>query len=311
MPAPSDAAPDRAGPDRAGPDLAGPDLAGPDAALVVAPGVEQLALRTPTLPPATHTNSFLVGTREAVLVEPASSFPEEIERVVAWVHARQAAGLTVRAILLTHHHVDHAGGARDLSRRLELPIWAHAATAQRLEGHVAIDRLLDHGEQIALDGPTKVTIEAVHTPGHAPGHLCFLMREANVMIAGDMVAGVGTILVEPTDGDMQLYLQSLAQMDELDTRVLLPAHGDPITDPRTRLRFYIQHRLNREAKISAALAELSRVQPAQIHDLVAVAYADTPPIAWPLARLSAEAHLIKLVREGKAEQSHAGYRSLL
>ncbi len=281
-----------------------------EAAAVVATGVEQLALRTPTLPPATHTNSFIVGTREAVLIEPASSYPEEVARVGAWVASRQAAGLTIRAIMLTHHHVDHAGGARELRERLGLPIWAHAATAQRLKGQVEIARMLEHGERIELDGPTPVTIEAVHTPGHAPGHLCFLMREANVMIAGDMVAGVGTILVEPTDGDMQLYLQSLAQMDELDTRVLLPAHGDPITDPRTRLRFYIQHRLLREAKISSALAALSRDQPVQVSDLVPIAYADTPPMAWPLARLSAEAHLIKLVREGKVEHAATGYRSL-
>jgi len=277
---------------------------------VVAPGVEQLALRTPTLPPATHTNSFLVGTREAVLIEPASPYHEEIERVVAWVEARKQSGVTVRAILLTHHHADHAGGAAELRRRLSLPIWAHAATAERLTGQVEVDRLLEHGERLELDGPTPVTLEAVHTPGHAPGHLCFLAREANVMIAGDMIAGIGTILVEATDGDMQLYLQSLAEMDALDTSVLLPAHGDPITDPRGRLSFYIQHRLKREAKIVAALAELSRHKPTTIHDLVPHAYADTPEAAWPLARLAAEAHLIKLVREGRAELTALGYRAL-
>lgn len=277
---------------------------------VVAPGVEQLALRTPTLPPATHTNSFIVGTREAVLVEPASPYREEVDRVLAWVEARKQSGLSVRAILLTHHHADHAGGAAELRQRLGLPIWAHAATAQRLAGQVEIDRLIEHGERLELDGPTPVTLEAVHTPGHAPGHLCFLAREANVMIAGDMIAGIGTILVEATDGDMQLYLQSLAAMDALDTSVLLPAHGDPITDPRGRLRFYIQHRLNREAKIVTALAELSRHKPTTTHELVPRAYADTPEAAWPLARLAAEAHLIKLVREGRAELTALGYRSL-
>lgn len=274
----------------------------------VADGVEQLSLRTPTLPPATHTNAFIVGSGEAVLVEPASPYAEEIDRVAAWVAERERQGLKLRAILLTHHHADHVGGASALRERLGLPLWAHAATAQRLEGKAVFDRLLEHGERIELEGKTSITLEAVHTPGHAPGHLCFLLREPNVLIAGDMVAGIGTILIEATDGDMQLYLRSLEAMDALETRVLLPAHGDPITEPRERLRFYIQHRLKREGKVRAALADASDF--VSIEQLVPVAYADTPPVAWPLARLAAEAHLIKLVREGKAEEQAGRYRAV-
>jgi len=264
----------------------------------VAPGVTMLSLRTPTLPPATHTNAYLVGTRELVLIEPASPFPEEIAQAIAWVEGRLAQGDTLRAVLLTHHHADHIGGAEAIRTRFDVPIWAHDRTAERLSKKFAIDRLLDDGERIELDGPTPMTLESMHTPGHAPGHLCFYEPASRSLVAGDMVAGVGTILVEAIDGDMQLYLASLAAMAELGSARLLPAHGLPIEDPAARLAFYVQHRLAREAKVVAALATFS--SSASLDELVPIAYADTHQQAWPFARLALEAHLIKLSREGRA-----------
>lgn len=276
--------------------------------LQVAEGISMLSVRTPTLPPATHTNAYLVGTRECVLVEPASPYPEEVERLSAWVEEHLRTGLSLRAVLLTHHHPDHVGGAVAVAERLGAPIWAHGATRERLGNSVPIARLLEGGESIELAGPQPVTLEAVHTPGHAPGHLCFLARETRSMIAGDMVASVGTILVEPRDGDMQLYLDSLALMQGRDPSQLLPAHGLPILDAQARLSFYIQHRLAREGKVRDALVQLGNV--ASVDELVPIAYADTPKLAWPLARLSAEAHLIKLEREGRVVRRGEGWLSV-
>jgi endoribonuclease LACTB2 len=271
----------------------------------VVPGLSMLSVRTPTLPPATHTNAFLVGTRELALVEPASPYADEIERLAGWVDAQLVQGKRLRWILLTHHHPDHAGGAAALRLRLGVPLLAHAATAERLAGQVEIDRVLAHGERLELDGPLPIELEALHTPGHAPGHLCFLEPRSRSLIAGDMIAGVGTIVVDPLDGDMQQYLDSLQRLDALDTARLLPAHGLPIEEPRARLRFYVQHRLLREAKVADALASFDRE--ASVDELLPLAYADTPAAVWPLARLSAEAHLIKLEREGRAVRRPHGW----
>jgi glyoxylase-like metal-dependent hydrolase (beta-lactamase superfamily II) len=265
--------------------------------MAVAPGIAMLSVRTPTLPPATHTNAYLVGTRELALVEPASPYPEEIEALAGWVGAQVAKGKQLRCILLTHHHPDHVGGAAKLRERLGVPLCAHAETARLLGSRITIDRVLEDGERIELDGPQPLALESVHTPGHAPGHLCFWESNSRSLIAGDMVASVGTIVIQPEDGDMQLYLASLERLDTMAAAQLLPAHGLPIHEARERLRYYVQHRLKREGKVLDALAGL--VHESSLDEIVPIAYADTPPFAWPLARLSAEAHLIKLEREGR------------
>jgi glyoxylase-like metal-dependent hydrolase (beta-lactamase superfamily II) len=125
------------------------------------------------------------------------------------------------------------------------------------------------------------------------------------MIAGDMVAGKGTILVEPQDGDMEAYLASLQQMAGYEPSVLIPAHGGPIDDAVSRLEHYHAHRLRREAKVLGALSNLGRAATAS--ELVPQAYDDAPKSVWPLAALSVEAHLIKLVRDGVVRRDGGGW----
>jgi len=266
----------------------------------VAHGIERLPLRTPTLPPATHTNAYLVGTDEVVLVEPASPYPDEVDRAVAWVESARSEGRRPRAILVTHHHPDHVGGATSLAERLGLPLWGHPETAALLEGQVTFDALLRDGDEVVLAGRAPggpLTIRCLHTPGHAPGHLCFYLPATGAMIAGDMVAGVGTILIAPGDGNMGRYLASLRRMKAVGPDVLLPAHGEPIRDPARCLDHYVAHRLAREVRVVEALAE--RDGPATPAELVPTAYADAPRSVWGLAAVSTEAHLIDLERQGR------------
>lgn len=256
----------------------------------VAFGFWSMAVRTPTLPPATHTNLFVVGTSDAVLIEPASPHDDELDRVAEEVAALEAEGIAIREIWLTHHHADHASGAAKLRRLFDVPIAAHRETAQRLRG--LVDRTLDDGDEQQLGD--SLALRAIHTPGHAPGHLCFLEPRSGQLIAGDMVAGVGTILIQPSDGDMRQYLASLERLQRLEVSSLLPAHGDALNP--SILRYYVQHRLEREAKIAAALRALRK--PSPVSAIVAIAYVDAPRRAWPIAALSTEAHLIKLEADG-------------
>lgn len=268
----------------------------------IRPHLTLFPLRTPTLPPATHTNCYIVGRDELLIVEPAAEDPAERARLDRWLDARIAAGATVRGIALTHHHHDHVGGVAHLARRLGVPVMAHRLTAERIDHPV--DVLLDEGDAIALEGGP--TLDVLHTPGHAVGHLCFVTRDTRDAIVGDMVAGVGSILVEPGEGDMAAYLQSLGRLRDLEPASLLPSHGPAIGGARAKLDEYIAHRLDRERQVLMALA----AGPADLATLVDRVYVDVPPLMkvgpdGGLAGLSLRAHLDKLHAEGRARRRDA------
>ena len=260
----------------------------PAGVVQIAPGIRVLALRTPTLPPAAHTNVYLVGPESGpqVVVDPGSPYPDQQARLDDVISADTAAGRPLAAVVLTHHHGDHAGGAAACAARWQVPIAAHANTARRLAGRVTVGREL-------VDGESAFGMTCVYTPGHADGHLCFEVGAA--MIAGDMVAGLGWILIDPDEGNMAEYLASLARMLAWAPAMLLPAHGPAITDAAGKLREYIAHRTMREDKVVAALGAA-----ATLSELTPVVYADTPRPLWPLAERALRAHLDKLVQEGRA-----------
>ena len=249
---------------------------------------------TPTLMPATHTNSYALGGRDVILIEPSTPYADEQKAWIDWARGLESQGRELVAIVPTHHHPDHVGGIEVLSRELGVPLWAHAETAARVPG-VTFSRMLDEGDEIVLDGPRPESWRVMFTPGHAPGHVTLFEPHTKTLVVGDMVASVGTILIPPDDGDMQRYLVELERLSALDASLALPAHGDPIDAPSDLFRRYVVHRLMRENKVLAAVKEA----PGDLSSLVPIAYQDTPAHLWPIARLSLEAHLIKLVREGR------------
>ena len=261
-------------------------------------GIVVVPLRTPTLPPATHTNCLLLGDEELWVVDPGSPYPEEqaiLEKTLALLdeEGRRAVG-----ILLTHHHLDHVGGAAELARKLSLPIAATTQTAELLDFRV--DRVLRDGDALPV-GPRGW--KCLHLPGHTRGHVCLLEEGSGAVVAGDLVAGVGTVIVDPPEGDMLDYLASLRRLLELGPGVIYPAHGPVVPAGADKLRGYLAHRLEREERVVRALRELGPATPAQ---LVPPSYPDVQTELHPLAERSLLAHLGKLVKEGRARVDERG-----
>lgn len=270
---------------------------GPVTRIEMRPGVFLFPLLTRTLPPATHTNAFLVGGSSLVLVDPGSDEPGEIARLLDFIDRLAGEGRSVREIWLTHHHPDHVGGVAAVSTRLGVPVLAHPLTAERLGGlGVPVEPTLVDGYAVDLPGRPGWRLTACHTPGHAVGHCAFFESVSGTLLAGDMVSGVGTIMIDPPEGDMAAYLESLERLAGLGASVLFPSHGPPTGGVAEKLAGYRAHRLEREAKVAAGLADGAA---RSIDDLLPSVYDDVAPAMHGLARRSLLAHLVKLEREGQ------------
>lgn len=264
-------------------------------------GIRVYPLETPTLPPAAHTNCYVLGNGELLIVDPGAATVRQCARLFALVAGLEAEGMKPKAVFLTHHHADHVGGARAVKERLGLELWCHEKTADRLD--VRVERRFSDGEVLELAGQPPMRFQVLHTPGHARGHLCLVDEVSRAAIVGDMVAGVGTIVIDPPEGDMADYLAQLRRLKELPVGTVYPAHGPAIPDGPAKLAEYIQHRSWREQEVLKAIPSLG----ATLKEIVALAYTDVPLAVHPIAERSTEAILIKLAREGKVEERDGRY----
>lgn len=261
-------------------------------------------LLAPNPSPMTHTgtNTFAVGQDDLAIIDPGPDHPDHLAAIRDHVADRP-----VKAILVTHSHLDHSPGARRLSDMVQAPVMAfgpsdagRSDTMLRLKDSVgggegvdagfAPDVTLAEGDSIAGQG---WTLRAHHTPGHMANHLSFHWVEGDAVFTGDTVMGWASTMISPPDGDLGQFMTSLTLLEALGAGRFLPAHGDPVTETRKRCQDLRAHRLLRE---KAILEQLDR--PKSISDIVASVYKDTPAALHGAAARNVLAHLVWLAEQG-------------
>ena len=263
-------------------------------------------VRTPTKPPATHTNCYLVYTSEELLIiDPGSPYEDEQQALATAVDTFIAEGRSVREIILTHVHPDHVGGVKALRDHLGqgVNVAAHRLTAEALGNEFGVNRFIEDDDVIQLSGSPALKLQALHTPGHARGHLCFHESATGTLVSGDNVVGLGSVLIELPEGNMRDYLSSLERMKALPgLSVMFGGHGPAMGNPYAKLDEYISHRHERERNILTAVGEGARTA----QEIVARVYTDVSPKAHAMAERAVLAHLEKLEADGLVSSDSTG-----
>jgi glyoxylase-like metal-dependent hydrolase (beta-lactamase superfamily II) len=234
------------------------------------------------------TNTYLVGTRELIVIDPGPDDEAHVRAIVA------AGAGRIRWILCTHTHFDHSPGAARLKSLTGARIGAMSAPATDHDFKLDLDRPLVDDDLIQC---AEVSIRAIHTPGHASNHLCLLLTRTGMLFTGDHIMQGSTVVIWPPDGNMRAYLESLRHLLQFDIRVLAPGHGHLIEQPHAELDRLIRHRLWREDKVRQAVARMAAG--VTVETLLPSAYDDVPKILHEMAARSLQAHLDKLVDDGE------------
>jgi glyoxylase-like metal-dependent hydrolase (beta-lactamase superfamily II) len=245
------------------------------------------------------TNTYLVGTRELVVIDPGPDDESHIQAILS------AGAGRIRWIACTHTHFDHSPAAARLKALTGAKVAAMSAPLTDHDFRLDPDRSLVPDDWVHCAG---VSLRAVHTPGHASNHVCFALSSNGMLFTGDHIMQGSTVVIWPPDGNMRAYLQSLRRLLELDIRVLAPGHGYLMDSPHFEVERLIQHRLRREDKVRQAVLHAS--EPATIEMLLPGAYSDVPKFLHEMAALSLRAHLEKLVEDGQIRCSDGRYSGI-
>lgn len=258
--------------------------------------------QNPTAFTGPGTNTYLVGTGEEKILLDTGDGRSEYLPVLE--EALEESGCrAIQEIVLTHGHPDHIGGVQPVldrfgSCRVSKMSYEAFDSPYDFEIHEIGD-----GDVVETEG---ATLRALHTPGHAPDHLCFLLEEEHALFTGDNVLGVGTTIIPAESGNLGQYLDSLDLLLAQSPKCLFPAHGPLIEDGCAKIREYIDHRLDREQQILAAMEQGLHT----VMEMVEVIYAGYPKLLYPAAGQSVTSHLLKLEEEGRAQKEEGDRWSL-
>ena len=256
----------------------------------IALDVRRLVAPNPSLLTGPGTNTYLLGEPVTAVIDPGPPEASHIETI-----ARAAPQLAL--IFVTHTHADHSSGARALAARTGARLIGRAPPVHGPQDRSFVPDLSPrHGQCFALGCGV---LRALHTPGHASNHVCYLLEAAGLLFSGDHILDGVTPVIAPPDGSMSDYLESLRNLLGHEASAIAPGHGRLLGEPRRVIEGVLQHRARRESKVVSALAALGA---ADLEELLAPVYADVPEALHALARQSLEAHLIKLADEGRCER---------
>jgi glyoxylase-like metal-dependent hydrolase (beta-lactamase superfamily II) len=252
----------------------------PGVASALSPLVRRILAPNPGVMTGPGTNTYVVGIDEVVVIDPGIEDEGHLNAIVG------CGGDRIRWIVCTHTHPDHSPGAAKLKERTGAEVLAFES-----RDGLHIDTPMAEGDRIEA---TEFRLTAVHTPGHASNHLCYLLEQERLLFSGDHIMQGSTVVIAPPDGDMAAYLQSLERLRQLKLRAIAPGHGHIITDPGAVIDEYVSHRLDRERQVLDAL----RAGDDTIAAIVDRLYVGLMDELVPRARQSVHAHLRKLVADG-------------
>ena len=271
----------------------------PGVAVRLSPRLIRVSANNGSMMTGPGTNTYLVGggaANEWAVIDPG---PLDERHVAAIL---EAAPGPIRWIFVTHTHNDHSPATVPLQARTGAQVFGRVAShPEWQDASFAPHTHLAGGERFELPGPDgqASTLVAVHTPGHASNHLCYLLEEEKMLFTGDHVMQSSTVVINPPDGDMAAYLRSLHELLEHDLEWLAPGHGFLMAQPKQAMQAIVAHRLKREAKVVAAMQALG---PAGTEALLEKVYDDVPPRLHKMAMRSLTAHLFKLRDDGAAAE---------
>ena len=260
--------------------------------------IKKITAPNPSVFTGQGTNTYLIGNKDITLIDPGPNIQEHIDEII------KLGDGNIKRIVVTHTHTDHSPAALPISKILNVPMYGRLVDGDSSweDETFSPDVVLKDLDKIETE---EYILQAIHTPGHASIHFCFLIKNLNCLITGDHIMDGSTVVIGPPDGNMDDYLNSLKRLLTLKIDFFAPGHGNFMYEPEKTIQSIIRHRLARESKTIRKLEDFGKNK---IDDLVKYVYDDVPEQLHPIAKFSLEAHLIKLIGENKVKREKEFYK---